>query len=320
MNFGLAPVRLDLQPTCTRPSQVIGSEKFGVMSNMSGKFDGAAKGSVGSGDVSTASPQDVAMSSVRCMEKALRPVLYRQTLAALAGAGVLLLAVNVFMAHVATLGVTAAVTSLAIYATVGAVVVSRILAFHPHPAFGWPNAVTLTRLMLAALVAGYTAEISQWVLQPSDSLAWTFALVAGLAVTLDGLDGFLARTVGPRSSFGARFDMESDALLILILSVLAAVLGKVGLWVLITGLLRYLFLASALVWPWLDNPLPASQRRRAVCVLQGAALCMLVAPPVTGHIALALAATAVAANVISFAVDVAWLYCHRPGVAADDGL
>ena len=38
---------------------------------------------------------------------------------------------------------------------------------------------------------------------------------------LDGVDGWLARRSGIASAFGARFDMEIDALLILVLAVLA---------------------------------------------------------------------------------------------------
>lgn len=240
-----------------------------------------------------------------------RRQLYRQTLIAICCAGAILLTANVFAANLATLGLVSALTSLGIYLTVAAIVMSRILTFHPHDEFGWPNTVTLGRTLLAALIAGYTAEISQWVLQPSDRLAWTFALLALTAVGLDGLDGWLARKVGPRSAFGARFDMESDAMLIMILSVLAVLLGKAGVWLLLTGLLRYGFIGASYPWPWLESTLPDSLRRKANCVVQGIGLSVLVMPIVSGAAATVLAVLLVALNSASFLVDVLWLHRRR---------
>ena len=43
------------------------------------------------------------------------------------------------------------------------------------------------------------------------------------------------------SSFGARFDMETDALLILVLAALVWQHGKAGPWILAAGLMRYAF-------------------------------------------------------------------------------
>ena len=69
------------------------------------------------------------------------------------------------------------------------------------------------------------------------------------------------------SAFGARFDMETDALLIQVLAILAWQYGKAGPWVLVSGLLRYLFVAAGWVWPWMREPLfpsrpPKSDLRR----------------------------------------------------------
>ena len=59
--------------------------------------------------------------------------------------------------------------------------------------------------------------------------------------------------------------------------------------------------------PALARPLPASERRRAVCALQVAVLGLLLAPPLDPPLSAALAAAAFAALVGSFAIDVAWL-------------
>lgn len=240
-----------------------------------------------------------------------RSVLMKQTVLAVVAAGIVLLAINAYIASVATLGMTSALISSAIYTTVGAIVLSRIMSFHPHRVFGWPNTVTLSRAVLAALVAGYTAEISLWAVQPSVALATTFAVLASVAVALDGLDGWLARRVGPRSAFGARFDMESDALLIMILSVLAVVLGKAGFWILMIGGLRYAFVGASYLFAWIDRPLPPSFRRKVVCVVQGVVLCVLAFPVVSGPVGSVLGAIALGANILSFGVDLVWLHRHR---------
>ena len=58
------------------------------------------------------------------------------------------------------------------------------------------------------------------------------------------MDGWLARRCGVASHFGARFDLEVDSLLILILAVLVWQSGRVGAWVLAIGLARYAFVLA----------------------------------------------------------------------------
>ena len=71
---------------------------------------------------------------------------------------------------------------------------------------------------------------------PVAALAMALATVVAV---LDGIDGWLARRTGMASDFGARFDMETDAALIMVLALLAWQFGKAGVWVLASGLLRY---------------------------------------------------------------------------------
>ena len=141
--------------------------------------------------------------------------------------------------------------------------------------------------------------------------AWAALAGAGLLLALDGLDGLAARRQRLVSAFGARFDMEVDALLILALAAVALGLGKAGPWILGLGLMRYGFVLAGLAVPALARPLPASTRRRAVCALQVATLGLMLAPPLVPPLAAALAATAFAALAGSFVVDVAWLL-RRP--------
>jgi phosphatidylglycerophosphate synthase len=128
---------------------------------------------------------------------------------------------------------------------------------------------------------------------------------------LDGVDGWLARRTKMASPFGARFDMEIDALLVLILSLLAWRYGKAGPWVLASGLLRYVFVAAAWWEPALARPLFPSRRRQAVCVIQVAGLNLAIAPFIPTPASGLLAAVALGCLVYSFSVDVAWLLQRR---------
>lgn len=100
----------------------------------------------------------------------------------------------------------------------------------PEGDFGTANAVT-------------TVRIGLFVLLPVAATAGASVLISlclGILVT-DAVDGWLARKTGRSSTFGSFFDKESDALFLLILCGLAAFRGRLPLWILGAGLLRYLF-------------------------------------------------------------------------------
>ena len=172
------------------------------------------------------------------------------------------------------------------------------------PRFGAANSVTLTRAAVAVLLAALLGA------EPTPALGWVLVALGTAGVALDAVDGALARGRNEASDFGGRFDMETDALLILVLAALVWHFGKAGLWVLAAGLLRYAFVAAGWARPWLSAALPPSRRRQAVCVVQIVsllgALVPLVVPPWSGALALA----GLAALVGSFAVDVGWLARH----------
>src|SRR5438552_7107481 len=173
---------------------------------------------------------------------------------------------------------------------------------HPFEYFGAANQITTGRAMLVALVAGLIGE------PRFPMIAGSAAAASLLATALDGVDGWLARRHRIASDFGARFDMEIDALLILALSVLAWQFGKAGAWVVVAGALRYLFVAAGAIWRWLQTPLPPSRRRQTICVVQIVALTLAVVPAVPPAISAPLAGVALAALLYSFLVDTRWLW------------
>lgn len=191
-------------------------------------------------------------------------------------------------------------------ALVVAVVVARIsTASHPFAVFGYANQVTMARAAFVSVVAAAIGE-------PRDPIVTAAAAAMATAVTLmDGVDGWLARRHRNASAFGARFDMETDALLILALSILAWRDGKAGAWVLLSGLLRYAFVVVGWIAPWMAQPLEPSRRRQTICVVQVVALIAVVEPFVTWPLSAAVAAAALGLLIVSFVVDTRWLVCQR---------
>jgi phosphatidylglycerophosphate synthase len=101
--------------------------------------------------------------------------------------------------------------------------------------------------------------------------------------------------------------METDALLILVLSVLAWQLGKAGAWIVLAGVLRYAFVAASFFVPWLGRELPPSRRRQSVCVVQIVSLIVCLLPVLARPASAGFALLGLVALAWSFATDVAWL-------------
>ena len=80
---------------------------------------------------------------------------------------------------------------------------------------------------------------------------------------------------------------------------------------LLAGLLRYLFIAAAIVLPKLAAPLPPSKRRQTICVVTVIALILCLAPIVSPDASNFIAAVTVGILTVSFAVDTAWLLLVR---------
>lgn len=187
------------------------------------------------------------------------------------------------------------------FLVIAALALAGIGRHHPFARVGLANLVTGARGVLTAIVAAALVEA------PSQDLAWALVAMSIAAVVLDGFDGWAARSQGVASAFGARFDMEVDAFLILALSALVWRFDKAGAWVLASGLMRYGFIVAGFAWPWFDRPLPASRRRQAVCVVQIAGLVAALSPLVPHPLSAWVAGLSLAALAWSFWVDVRWL-------------
>jgi phosphatidylglycerophosphate synthase len=167
---------------------------------------------------------------------------------------------------------------------------------------GPANRVTLGRAVLAMPVLALALHPATL----DDRVRWWIIGVSTVVLIFDGVDGRVARRTGTETPFGARFDMELDAALLMALSLLVWRDGRVGVWVLLIGLMRYGFVAASWIWPALGRELPESFRRKLVCVVQGVALLVALGPIVSDTMATAASAVGLIALTYSFAVDVRW--------------
>jgi len=206
------------------------------------------------------------------------------------------------------LPVTYLLRAVGLYALIGLL----ILRHRPAPGLGAANRVTLARTTLVLSVAALVAQPQ--ILR--DAGYWWIIAISILAMSLDGVDGWTARRTGGATAFGARFDMELDAFLILVLAALVWRSGRVGPWVLLLGLPRYLFVAAGWWRPWLRTPLPERLRRKAGCVLQGIALLVCLGPIVPSSLAPPIAAGTLLLLLSSFGVDIWWLRAQATRAAA----
>lgn len=176
-----------------------------------------------------------------------------------------------------------------------------------------PNRITLGR---ATLVAGVAALVADATLGPAHSSA--VVALATVALVLDAVDGWVARHLNAVTALGARFDMEVDALLILVLS--AFVARSLGPWVLAIGLARYAYLGAGRLLPWLRRAVPPRHWAKVVAAIQGATLTVVAAGVLPAALATATVCAAGLLLAESFGRQVWWLWSGSrvPKVVAVD--
>jgi phosphatidylglycerophosphate synthase len=207
---------------------------------------------------------------------------------------------------VLSLGAYYPLKAAGLFSVVMLLALGHLRGHHPFARFGLANQITTARAVLVALVAGLFGE-------PGPPLVAATAAAAGLGATvLDGVDGWLARRTAMASAFGARFDMEIDALLVQALALLAWRYGKAGSWVLLTGLIRYGFVAAGRLWTWLRRPLAPTRRGRVICVLQIVALLLAIVPAITPPLSTIIAALGLTLLCYSLLAETARLWHARP--------
>ena len=171
--------------------------------------------------------------------------------------------------------------------------------------------VTLARGLAVCFLAGFALQALTGGLAKNGVLA--MIIMGSLCLTLDGVDGRVARARREATPFGARFDVETDAAMLVVLSVGVAALGIAGWWVVAIGTMRYGYAATSLVVPALRMPLPYRYSAKVVAVAQAVALlAALVIGLAHGRhwVPTALLLAALASLCWSFARDVIWQLRH----------
>lgn len=217
----------------------------------------------------------------------------RDAAVAVVGAAVLCVLLTGF-AGPALVAAVAAVVGIAVVVTAGGTVIARVGRWS-----GPADRVTLGRTVLIGGCATVAVLVVDGVLGPRP---WWLPLLVGPALALDAVDGMVARRTGTASAAGARLDLEMDAALLLVLSVIAV--GSLGWWVLAIGGMRYAFVAAARFRPQLREPLTYSHFRRAVAAVQGVALAVALAPVCPLPLGRAAVAVALGLLLVSFGRDV----------------
>lgn len=217
---------------------------------------------------------------------------------AAAGGQLLLLAGLVAAFGLGPLGVLVAV----VYAVGLLGLLSAAMHRAGRSVLGPADVVTLAR---ALLVGGVTAIVAESLLTGWTAQAALIAL-ASVALALDAVDGKVARRTGTVSPVGARFDMEVDAFLVLVLSVHVA--GIVGPWALAIGGMRYAFVLAGWLLPWLRGPVPPSYVAKTVAAVQGVVLVVAAAQLLPHPVTVAVVAVALALLVWSFGRTVRLLW------------
>jgi phosphatidylglycerophosphate synthase len=102
---------------------------------------------------------------------------------------------------------------------------------------GKANLVTLLRLILCLVL----------LISSSWQLPYVWFGLGIMIAALDGIDGYLARKEKKSGLFGSYFDMETDAIFVMTLSIVLMRAGIVSPWILLAGAWRYIF-AISLIW------------------------------------------------------------------------
>jgi phosphatidylglycerophosphate synthase len=202
------------------------------------------------------------------------------------------------------------------YGTLTCTALTRGLGRSGAEELGPADRVTLARATLVGGAAALTVDSFE---RPAPVEALVSVVI--VALVLDAVDGHVARRTGTVTALGARFDMEVDASLILVLSVY--VTPPVGGWVLAIGLMRYAFAVATWVVPWMRGSLPPRYWRKVVAATQGVVLVLATAEVLPRPLTAAALAASLALLAESFGRDIGWLWRRRlaqPAIARPEGV
>jgi phosphatidylglycerophosphate synthase len=167
-----------------------------------------------------------------------------------------------------------------------------------------PNLVTALRLAIVVAMGSLR--------HGAPGLEWAAAV--GAIFALDFVDGWLARRAHGTSAFGAHFDMETDALVVLVVDLELWLRGQLGVWILTAGLLRYAYVVLIALVPPRGGEMPRSSLGRNAFGALVIGLTVALASP--GPVGTAGAVIGTLAVTLSFARSLWWSYFTKPRTPA----
>ncbi len=209
------------------------------------------------------------------------------------------------LAGAGALGGAGALAGL-VYGAGTVALLGRALARSGALGVGPADLVTLLRSALVGGVAALVADSTTGPV-PVAALAW----LAGVALALDAVDGRVARRTGTVTATGARFDMEVDSVLVLLLGVHVA--GVLGPWVLAVATVHYVFVAARWALPWLRGEVPPRHWCKVVAAVQGIVLVTVAAGVLPRAVAVAALVAVAGLLAESFGREVWWLWRSSRG-------
>jgi phosphatidylglycerophosphate synthase len=115
---------------------------------------------------------------------------------------------------------------------------------HFKPAGGYANMVTLFRFILVIVIVTISGILT----------VKSIGILLIIPVSLDGLDGFLARRMNQKSEFGALFDMEADSLFVAFAGLILVDKHIAGAWILPVVYMRYIYILVILTMGLNEQP------------------------------------------------------------------
>lgn len=167
-----------------------------------------------------------------------------------------------------------------------------------------PDALTAGRGVAAVAVLVMLPQVAQW----PGGMVWAVGSALAVVELTDFFDGRLARRFGP-SAFGALWDMENDALFTLSLSLFVYLRYGIAPFVLLLGLMRYLYV---LIWRFNSDPVTVSPAYKLFAKTTAAAivvtLIVAVAPILPDWLRAAALAVVLGMQLVSFGWDLGLQY------------
>lgn len=165
----------------------------------------------------------------------------------------------------------------------------------PQLHFGMGNFLTGLRLLLLLLTTLFLKDLPDYLI----------ALTGLIILIGDGIDGWLARRRHELSEFGEYFDKETDALFIHLFCLSAIFKNLLGEWIILIGLLRYLFVVYLFLTGKKDRKERRSKAGRYIFVFVSCSVIIIFLPfPV---LPLAVAALSLLLLIYSFGRDILWI-------------